>query len=298
MNTLFQYRDTISEQKSLFPQSVQPPPPQLLKWVGNKHRFALIITSYFPKIYNKYIEPFVGTGAILATLSPHKGIAGDTLKPLIEIMLMVQNSPDILIESYSTNWHQYQKNPKAYYSKVLDSFNKNPNSLDLLFLSRTCYGGVVRFTKEGKMSTPIGPHKPIPPNSFARRVYLWKEKIKNTTFFNSDYREIMALAEDGDIIYCDPPYVDSQAILYGAQAFKLNELFDAIQKCVSKGAKVALSIDGYKKSGKKVLNINFPNGLFKKELLINNGSSMLKRFQKSGETMEGEEVKDRLLLTW
>lgn len=298
MNTLFQYKHIASEQKPLFPQSIQIPPPQLLKWVGNKHRFALIIASHFPKAYNKYIEPFVGTGAVLSTLVPHKGIAGDVLKPLIEIMVMVQHSPNTLIESYSYNWQEYQKNPKAHYSKVLESFNRNPNSLDLLFLSRTCYGGVVRFTKEGKMSTPIGPHKPIPPDSFARRVYLWRERIKNTTFFNTDYRETMALAENGDIIYCDPPYIDSQAILYGAQEFKLNELFDAIQKCVSKGAKVALSIDGHKKSGKKVLNINFPNGLFKKELLIDNGSSMLRRFQKPGETMIGEEVKDRLLLTW
>ena len=59
-----------------------------------------------------------------------------------------------------------------------------------------------------------------------------------------------------------------------------------------------MSIDGSKKSGKKKIEFNFPKGLFKRELIVDNGHSMLKRFQKAGETMEGEFVKERLLLTW
>lgn len=296
--TTLQYNYTNTKQGMLFPTDVQAPPPQLLKWVGNKQRSALAIASHLPRIYNKYIEPFIGTGAVLATLNPHKGIAGDTLKPLIEIMLMVQNSPSTLIESYSYNWHEYQKEPKPHYLRVLDSFNRNPNGLDLLFLSRTCYGGVVRFTRKGKMSTPIGPHDPIHPDSFARRVYLWKERISNTIFLNADHRETMNLAETGDVIYCDPPYVDSQSILYGSQQFKLGELFESISQCVTKGARVALSIDGSKKSGSKVLHIDFPEDLFKQELFVDNGHSMLRRFQKAGQSMDGEFVKERLLLTW
>lgn len=156
----------------------------------------------------------------------------------------------------------------------------------------------MRFTKEGKISTPIGPHKPIPPSSFKARVDIWNSRVKNTKFINADFRETMGLAEHGDIIYCDPPYVDSQAILYGAQTFKLVDLFKAIKKCIQIGAKVVLSIDGIKKSGNKILNIDFPEDLFKRELFIDNGHSMLKRFQKSGENMDGEYVKERLLLTW
>lgn len=297
MTMLSNNKTSFFDQGSLF-MNFKSPPPQLLKWIGNKHRFAMQIISNFPEKYNKYIEPFLGTGAVLSALNPHKAIASDTLKPLIGIMKLLQSSPNTLIESYANNWESYQQNAKTHYQKVLASFNSSPNALDLLFLSRTCYGGVVRFTKEGKMSTPIGPHKPIPPASFANRVYMWQIRVKNTTFLNLDYRESMDLAEPNDIIYCDPPYIDSQAILYGAQKFKINELFEAIQKSVQKGAKVVLSIDGHKKSGKKVLHIDFPENLFQREYLINNGSSMLRRFQKSGETMDGEDVKDRLLLSW
>jgi DNA adenine methylase len=273
-------------------------PPQLLKWVGNKHRFAEKIVSMFPVDYNKYIEPFVGTGAVLATLSPPEAIAGDMLKPLIELMIILQSAPEKLVESYKLNWELFTNDRKAHYERIKGNYNKNPNPFDLLFISRTCYGGVMRFTKEGKISTPIGPHKPIPPTAFEERVIIWNSRVKNTKFMHADYRETMSLVEEGDIIYCDPPYVDSQAILYGAQAFQLKDLLTAIQLCVKKGAKVALSIDGTKKSGSKMLNFDFPDGLFNRELFIDNGHSMLRRFQKTGETMDGEFVKERLLLTW
>ena len=51
---------------------VRPFKLQLLKWVGNKQRFANEIISYFPVGFNRYIEPFLGSGAVLATLSPAK----------------------------------------------------------------------------------------------------------------------------------------------------------------------------------------------------------------------------------
>ncbi|MBN2286833.1 MAG: Dam family site-specific DNA-(adenine-N6)-methyltransferase [Tissierellales bacterium] len=274
------------------------PPPQLLKWIGNKQRYAPIITSFFPDKYNKYVEPFMGTGAVLATMSPKRGIAGDLLEPLIEIMKLLKDDFEVLVKSYEKNWSLYQRNPKVHYDRVKQSFNKEANALDLLFLSRTCYGGVVRFTKEGKMSTPLGPHNPISPETFRHRATLWRERVSGTDFYYSDYRRTMDMVEKNDIVYCDPPYVDSQSILYGAQSFRLEDLIEAIAGCVKRGAKVALSIDGIKKSGKKKLEFNFPDGLFQRELFINNGSSMLRRFQKSGETMEGEDVKDRLLLTW
>ena len=43
---------------------------QLLKWIGNKQRFAHEIISYFPGKYDGYYEPFVGSGAVLGTLAP------------------------------------------------------------------------------------------------------------------------------------------------------------------------------------------------------------------------------------
>lgn len=59
-----------------------------------------------------------------------------------------------------------------------------------------------------------------------------------------------------------------------------------------------MSIDGTKKSGDLLCNLEIPEGLFERELEINCGRSMLKRFQMEGRSLEAEEVTDRLLLTF
>lgn len=273
-------------------------PPQLLKWIGNKYRSALDIVRQIPREFNRYFEPFVGTGMVLGTLRPRVAVAGDTLRPLIDMWHAVQSSPDELIEAYAERWREYQNDPDGTYERIRQRYNESPNRDDLVFISRTCYGGVMRFTREGKISTPRGPHKPIRPDTFAERVREWHERVKGTTFLCQDFEETMAEAKSGDVVYCDPPYVYTQNILYGSQDFDVQRLFVAIEACVRRGAKVLLSIDGFKKSGRVTLDIDLPPGLFKRELLIRQGSSMLRRFQKEGETMVGEDVAERLLLSW
>ena len=108
----------------------------------------------------------------------------------------------------------------------------------------------------------------------------------------------MSAATPGDLIYCDPPYTFTQSILYGAQSFNLANLFEVISRCKSRGVYIALSIDGTKKSGDLVCDVSIPEGLFEREILVNCGRSMLKRFQMNGKTLEKEVVADRLLLTY
>ena len=148
------------------------------------------------------------------------------------------------------------------------------------------------------MSTPIGPHNPIRSDTFSCIVFDWCERLKHVTFVNQTFTETLSITDEGDLIYCDPPYVDSQSILYGAQTFSFATLIHEIHRCKKRGARIALSIDGKKKSGKKTIRLEIPPGLFEREVFLDCGSSMLKRLQNSGQTMIGEDVQDRLLLTW
>src|SRR5205085_2148584 len=120
--------------------------------------------------------------------------------------------------------------------------------------------------------------KPISPSAFSRRVDEWHRRTQGTTFLLLDFEEAMDMAQAGDVVYCDPPYAHSQSILYGSQSFSLQRLFRAIDRCKSRGVYVAVSIDGTKKSGSLVCNHSIPKGLFKREVLVNCGRSMLKRF--------------------
>lgn len=60
-----------------------PPKTQLLKWVGNKQKFAVEIVKHFPHSYNFFYEPFLGSGAILATVAPSNGMGSDIFTPLM-----------------------------------------------------------------------------------------------------------------------------------------------------------------------------------------------------------------------
>lgn len=284
--------------------SVSPFRTQLLKWIGNKQRFAHEIASYFPAEYNCYYEPFLGSGAVLGTIAPHRAVASDAFGPLVSIFEQMQNDPEVLIRWYEERWNRYMAVPVreaqvAVYEEIKASYNAAANPADFVFLARACYGGVVRFRKvDGYMSTPCGPHRPVDPASFRKRVEIWATRTQGTTFRHLGYAEAISAAGPGDIVYCDPPYSDSQTILYGAQEFSLPALVSVIAAAKERGAKVALSIDGTKKSGTREIDLPIPDGLFTREAFVNCGRSMLRRFQMSGESLEAELVSDRLLLTW
>lgn len=279
---------------------VAPFNTRLLKWIGNKQSFAHEIASYFPPTFGAYWEPFLGSGGVLGTLAPERAVGSDAFEPLMEIWRTLHDDPDLLKQWYAGRWHTMMNGDKvAEYERVKASYNAHPNGADLLFLCRTCYGGVVRFRqRDGYMSTPCGAHRPISPATFARRVDLWRERTAGATFLLLDYAAAMEQAEPGDLIYCDPPYTHSQTILYGAQSFNLAALFGVIALCKARGVYVALSIDGTKRSGDLVCDLPIPAGLFEREVFVNVGRSMLKRFQMGGQTLEGEVVADRLLLTY
>jgi len=184
------------------------------------------------------------------------------------------------------------------YEKIKARYNEGANAADFLFLTRTAYGGVMRFRKsDGYMSTPCGAHKPIHFGTFGRRVDEWSKRVSGTEFFHREYAESLDQARDGDVVYCDPPYNHSQAILYGAQGFDHDHLFRCIEAAKKRGVFVALSLDSSKKSGAKDCEYRFPKNLFAREIAVNCGRSMLKRFQMGGQTLEGEIVTDRLMLT-
>nr|WP_084271860.1 Dam family site-specific DNA-(adenine-N6)-methyltransferase [Kocuria turfanensis] len=280
---------------------VQPLKKQLLKWIGNKQRMAHEIANLLPGDMRTYHEPFLGSGAVLGTLAPERAFGSDALAPLMEIWSMLSSDTGTVVEWYRERRQHVVDvdSKKETYDRVKASYNANPNGADLLFLSRTCYGGVVRFRRrDGHMSTPCGAHTPMPVEKFAKHVELWHERTKGAAFRNLDFREAFQEAQAGDVIYCDPPYTDTQTILYGAQGFVLEDLISEIDKAKSRGVRVALSIDGTKRSGLYEVVHHFPDGLFETEAAVTVGRSMLRRFQMVGQSLEDEVVHDRLLLTY
>ena len=283
--------------------------PALLKWIGNKQRFANTIISYMPDSFNNYYEPFLGSGAVLAELLMKNSTSmiprfehaygSDILPFLIDIFNYVKDNPKEISEYYSKEISLYYDDPEAQYEIIRNRFNKNHNALDFCLLSRTCYSGIIRFRKsDGYMSTPRGPHKPINSDAFEKRVNLWSDLVKKACFYNESFEIAMSKPGSGDVVYCDPPYTHSQSIIYGAQDFSIEKLWDKIAECKSRGAYVMLSINGTRESKKKDISVDIPTGLFEREIFVNCGTSMIDRLQNAGKEMDNEIVHDKLLLTW
>ena len=269
----------------------------LFKYIGNKYRSAARIVNTFPKSIGTYFEPFLGSGAVLGELRPKRSVVCDTCAPLIDLWKLAKTHPQVLIDSYSLNWVAYNEDRQSAYDRSKDRFNANPNPHDFLFISRACYGGVIRFRKDGYLSTPLGPHKIIDPKSFTKRIMEWQEIVQNTDFICGDFSEITQMAGANDVVYCDPPYVDTQKIIYGAQDFNIGRMYADLAKAKGRGAFVALSIDGVKRSGDKIISILPPADLFEVESYLSLGGSMLKRFWRGGGDVVDEHIKDRLLLS-
>ena len=279
---------------------VAPFNSQLLKWIGNKQRFAHAIISFFPRRFRVYHEPFLGSGAVPGVLAPRHAEASDSFKPLIDIWQMLQSNPEVVKDWYRSRWLEFQKGDRIEnYEKIKARYNEKANAADFLFLVRAAYGGVVRFRKaDGYMSTPCRIHQPIHHRSFSRRVGgCVSEGICGTRFHHRDYEESLDRAGEGDVVYCDPPYSHSQAILYGAQGFSPGEMFRKIEAAKRRGVFVALSLNSSKKSGSTSFNYTISSTLFARDVVMNCGRSMLRRFQMGEQALEHEVVTDRLLLT-
>lgn len=283
--------------------------PALLKWIGNKQRFADTIISYMPEAFNNYYEPFLGSGAVMAALLdfdenklfPHFNHAygSDVLPFLIDIFNLTKDNPEALVAYYRDEITKYNQDPVQQYNVIKDRFNTQHNPYDFLLLSRTCYSGVIRFRKaDGYMSTPRGPHKPISPDSFEERVMQWHHLLQKASFECESFTSAMDKPQLGDVVYCDPPYTHSQSIIYGAQSFDVDILWQKIAENKQRGVKVILSINGMRDSKKKDISITPPDGLFERKLLVNCGTSMIDRLQNNGKTMKDKKVDDQLLLTW
>ena len=168
-------------------------------------------------------------------LFPHfdHAYGSDILSCLIEIFNIVKENPQDIIEYYRKEICEYYQDPVNKYGEIKDRFNDDHNPYDFVLLSRTCYSGVIRFRKsDGYMSTPRGPHKPISPETFEKRIAQWHSLLEKASFSCESYVDVMKKPTEGDVVYCDPPYTHSQGIIYGAQDFDINTLWKMIAELI------------------------------------------------------------------
>lgn len=181
-------------------------PKPFVKWAGGKRQLMTILKHYIPEVFNTYIEPFVGGGALLFEILPKKAIINDINTDLMITYKVIKDKVEDLIEDLEKH-----KNEKDYYYKIR---SVNPNNLSdverasrFIYLNKTCYNGLYRENSKGQFNVPFGryenPKILDKDNLKAVSEYLNSVDIE---IYNTDYKEICKLAKKGDFVYLDPPY--------------------------------------------------------------------------------------------
>lgn len=245
----------------------------VIKWSGSKRLQASKIVSCFPR-FDTYYEPFVGGGSVLFEAKPGRAICGDICKPLIEFWKLLQTNPRSLITNYTESWNRLQKEGYTYYYSVRERFNNDPNPYDLLFLSRTCVNGLIRFNKEGKFNNSLHhTRRGIQPMKMATVILEWSAKIKSFEFIYGDYRDSSKTATEKDFVYLDPPYCNTRGRYYGRIDF--GEFVEYLRSLNDRGVRFALSFDGTR--GDRQYLANVPRELYKHHFLLDSGNSTFRK---------------------
>lgn len=263
----------------------------VIKWTGSKRTISDKIVSTFPKKYDMYYEPFLGSGSILYQLNPSEATCGDICEPLIGIWKLIRDDPDELITYYRKEWKRLQDEGPDVYYEIRDKFNDTKDPKHLFFLSRTCVNGLIRFNSDGEFNNSFHLSRPgINPKRMGPIISDWSRDIQDVEFVSGDYNETTSDVSQDDFIYLDPPYFNTTSRYYGSIDYEI--FLDFLKDLNDRDVKYALSYDGH--SGDTDYTVDLPEWAYEEHLLLSSGNSSFKNVM----DQEVAEVKESLYLNY
>lgn len=213
-----------------------------LKWPGGKRWLVQEKINLFPNKYNRYYEPFVGSGAVFFALKTPSACISDINEEVINLYLVMRDRPEELKEKMI----KYQENHnKEYYYSIRGKHYKDDldRAARMLYLNRTCFNGLYRVNKKGQFNVPIGTKTNIIYD--AKQFVEYSEKLKCVEIIKADFAEVLPKAQKGDLIFADPPYackITTQNFMkYNEKVFSWSDqerLFAELYRAKENGAMV------------------------------------------------------------
>lgn len=188
-----------------------------IKSQGIKTKLSEWISTNVENIpYERWVEPFMGTGVVAFNVRPKKALLCDSNPHLIRFYNAIKNkeiTSGIVKKHLTEEGVKLLESDGKYYYEVRARFNNEANPLDFLFLSRSCFNGMMRFNKKGGFNVPFCKK----PNRFAQslvtkitnQVENISQIIENGdyTFKQQDFQDTLNEIKPNDLVYSDPPYI-------------------------------------------------------------------------------------------
>lgn len=233
---------------------VEAPAPRnwqrpFLKWAGGKYSLLPELDRLIPA-GKRLIEPFVGGGSVFLNSDKHERfLLADVNADLINLYQMLAVVPDsVIYEAMKAFRHL---NDAENYTEIREAFNAQrldavERAAAFLYLNRHCFNGLIRYNLDGFFNVGFGKYKA--PYFPEEEIKAFKRKAPACVFMNAGFRRTLALAGDGDVIYCDPPYEPLPGTAgftnYAAGGFSWDSQVELAESCVAahqRGAKVVIS---------------------------------------------------------
>ncbi len=246
-----------------------------LKWAGGKNQLLEQFSDLYPKRLKehkikKYVEPFVGGGAVFFELSYLYDfeivVLNDINDELILTYKVIKTNVEDLIDYLDEIRSKYLElenleDKSKFYYKVRDEFNQEKKIIDyemqssnwvrhaanLIFLNKTCFNGLYRLNRKGEFNVPFNKSKSpsIYDEDNLRQV---SKALKNATLLKGDFEIVTDYVDENTFVYIDPPYrplnATSNFTDYSKEPFNDDSqirLANWFRKLSKKGAAVMLS---------------------------------------------------------
>lgn len=236
----------------VLPRRVEAQP--FLKWVGGKGGILPQLEAYFPRELDRYIEPFIGGGAVFFHLKHRfpemRALLRDSNQDLIQCYRVVRDRPEDLMRRLDEHARAFRGGGSDYYYQLRqqhDLADELDRAARMIFLNKTCFNGLWRVNARGEFNTPVGANQNAKlydrDNLLAASAALQGAELEA-----QDFRRTVAEARKGDFVYCDPPYfpvsVYSDFKRYTAGQFREADQVDlarGFRELADKGCRVVLS---------------------------------------------------------
>ena len=170
-----------------------------------------------------WVEPFLGSGAVVLNVMPKRALLADHNPHLIRFYQAIKDGEIDGPKTRTFLEHEgklLSEQGQDHYYRIRDRFNAASDPLDFLFLNRSCFNGVIRFNKQGKFNVPFG-HKPqrFAPayvTKIVNQVARFSNAIRSSdwSFVCQGHQATIQGTDGGDFIYCDPPYIGRHVDYY------------------------------------------------------------------------------------
>ena len=177
----------------------------ILKWAGGKTQLLNDLIPLIPNYTGKYIEPFVGGGALFFALQPKNAVIADSNPELINTYKQIAKHVDQVIEKL----RKFKNDEKEFYQvRSLNPKNLSPieAAARFIYLNKTCFNGLYRVNRKGEFNVPFGHYK-NPKIVDTEALIAASTLLKNTTIVCADYKEVLnKYVQPNDFVFLDPPY--------------------------------------------------------------------------------------------